>query len=107
MDQYKIFKLSSDSSVSKIVARKWIEVNDGSSGQYSVNKNIRFKTKMLRSDLYDYSDEGTAEGNTLNNRADKKLNLKKNTPVRSCISKIHDIFIVNAFGRSWYCYSNV
>ena len=26
------------------------------SGQYSVNKNIRFKTIMLRSDLCDYSD---------------------------------------------------
>ena len=36
--------------------KKWIEVNDLSSGQYSVNKNIRFKTSMLRSDLCDYSD---------------------------------------------------
>ena len=27
-----------------------------SSVQYSVNKNIRFKSSMLRSDLYDYSD---------------------------------------------------
>ena len=29
--------------------------NDLSSGQYSVNNNIRFKTSMLRSDLCDYS----------------------------------------------------
>ena len=36
--------------------KKWIEVNDLSSGQYSVNKNIRFKTSMLRSDLCNYSD---------------------------------------------------
>ena len=27
-----------------------------SSGKYSVNKNIRFKTSLLRSDLCDYSD---------------------------------------------------
>ena len=27
-----------------------------SSGQYSVNKNVRFKTPLLRSDLCDYSD---------------------------------------------------
>ena len=27
-----------------------------SCGQYSVNKSIRFKTSLLRSDLYDYSD---------------------------------------------------
>ena len=31
-------------------------MNDLSSGQYSINKNIRFKTSMLRSDLCDYSD---------------------------------------------------
>ena len=36
--------------------KKWIEVNYLSSGQYSVNKNIRFKTSMLRSHLCDYSD---------------------------------------------------
>ena len=34
----------------------WVEVNDLSSGQYSDNKNIRFKTSMLRSSLYDYRD---------------------------------------------------
>ena len=33
-----------------------IEVNDLSSGQFSVNKNIRFETPMLRSDLCEYSD---------------------------------------------------
>ena len=38
------------------MAKNWIEVNDLSSGQNSVNKNIRFKTSMLRSDLCDYSD---------------------------------------------------
>ena len=31
-------------------------VNDLSSGQYPVNKNIKFKTSMLWSDLCDYSD---------------------------------------------------
>ena len=33
-----------------------VELNDLSSGQDSVNKNRRFKTSMLRSDLCDYSD---------------------------------------------------
>ena len=36
--------------------KKWVEVNDLSSGRYSVNKNITFKTTMLRSDLCDYRD---------------------------------------------------
>ena len=37
MEHYKISNLLINSSVSK-----WIEVNDLSSAQYSVNKNIRF-----------------------------------------------------------------
>ena len=39
-----------------ICGKKWVEVKDLSSGQYSVKKNIRFKTSMLRSDLCDYSE---------------------------------------------------
>ena len=38
--------------MSKFVTKKWVEVNDLSSGQYCVNKNIR----LLRSDLFSYSD---------------------------------------------------
>ena len=34
--------LQNDSTVSKFVTRKFIEVNDLSNGQYSVNKNVRF-----------------------------------------------------------------
>ena len=43
--------LLNDSNVSKC-DKKWIEVNDLSIAQYSVNNNIRCnKTSMLRSDL--------------------------------------------------------
>ena len=55
MEHYKISKLLSDSIVSIFVTKKWIELNDLSSGQYSVNKDTRFKTSMLRSNLCDYS----------------------------------------------------
>ena len=34
--------LQNDSTVSKFVTRKFIEVNDLSNGQYSVNKNVGF-----------------------------------------------------------------
>ena len=44
MEHYKISKLLID----WIVSREWIEVNDLSSGQYSDNKNIRFKTSVLK-----------------------------------------------------------
>ena len=56
MEHHKISKLLNDSIVSKFVTKKWVEVNDLLSAQYSVNKSIRFKTSMLRSDLCDYSD---------------------------------------------------
>ena len=36
--------------------RKWIKVNELSGNQCFINKNIRFKTPMLRSDLRDFSD---------------------------------------------------
>ena len=38
------------------MARKWIEVNNLSRGQHFANKNIMFKTPMLRPNLRDYSD---------------------------------------------------
>ena len=38
------------------VTKKWIEVYDQSEGNYNVNKEIRIKTSMLRSDLCDFSD---------------------------------------------------
>ena len=38
------------------MTRKWIETKDLSGAQYSIKKNIRLKTPMLRLDLYDYSD---------------------------------------------------
>ena len=70
MEHYKISELLDDSTVSKYVIKRWVEVNDLSSGQYSVNKNIRFKNSMLRSNLRDYSDmyivvkgRGSATGN--------------------------------------------
>ena len=45
--------------------KKWIEVNHLSNGQYFIYKNIRFKTPMLREDLWDYSDEYIAVKGTL------------------------------------------
>ena len=51
MEQYKIATFLNDSTVSKFVTKECIETNDLSSGQYSVNKNIRFETSMLRSSM--------------------------------------------------------
>ena len=56
MGHHKISESSNYSTVSKFLIKKWIEVNDLLRNQYSVNKNIRFETIMLRSNLRDYSD---------------------------------------------------
>ena len=55
MKHHKIYKLLNYSIVLKFVTRKWIKANDLSGNQYSANKNIRFKTPILRSNLCGYS----------------------------------------------------
>ena len=42
--------------VPRFITKKWIEVHDQSGETYNTNKQIRFTTSMLRSDLLDYSD---------------------------------------------------
>ena len=99
------------------MTKKWIEVYDQSGGNYNVNKEIRIKTSMLRSDLCDFNDwyivvkgniivdkktftandfeapNNTADNatatNTANNSAfgEKKLVFKNNAPFISCIPK--------------------
>ena len=68
--------------------------------QYSANKNIRFKTPVLRSDLYDDSDAYvvvkrriTVTGDINGNTKHTKLAFNNNAPFRSCISKINNTFI--------------
>ena len=47
---------SDNKNLPKFVTKKWIEVYGQSQGNYNVNKEIRIKTSMLRSDLCDFSD---------------------------------------------------
>ena len=56
MENHEISKLLKDFTVLNFATRKWIKLNDLSGGQYSVNKNIRFKTRMLISNICDLSD---------------------------------------------------
>ena len=45
-----------DEDLPRFVTKKCIEVYDQLEKNYNVNKNIRIKTSMLRSDLCDFSD---------------------------------------------------
>ena len=42
--------------VPRFITKKWIKVHDQSGEAYNTNKQIRFKTSMLKSDLCDFSD---------------------------------------------------
>ena len=90
MEHYKISEVLNDSTVSKFVTKKSMEISDLSSGQYSAIKNIGFKTSMLKTDLCDFSDVVTivkgrinVKGSNPNNHEKKKLTYKNNAPFRS------------------------
>ena len=92
---------SDDKDLPRFVTKKWIEVYDQSEGNYNVNKEIRIKTSMLRSDLCDFSDayivvEGTITLEGDSNANKKKLAFKKNAPFLNCILKIDGVKIDNA-----------
>ena len=44
------------SQPSKFRTRNWTEKNDQSRETYNANSDIKFKSSMIRSNLYDYSD---------------------------------------------------
>ena len=58
MEYQKIINLLDDSSnkTSKFRTRNWVEINYESRGTYSDDKQLKFKTTMLKSSLCDYSD---------------------------------------------------
>ena len=58
MEYQKITNLLNNESnkPSKFRTKNWVEINDDIRGVYSPNKQIRFKTSILRSSLCDYSD---------------------------------------------------
>ena len=110
MEYQKIANLIDDNTLnqpSKFRTRNWIEINDESRGAYNVNSQIKFKTTMLKSSLYDYSDayilvKGTisinntaAQGAAANN-TDKKVIFKNCAPFTNCISEINNMQTDNA-----------
>ena len=105
MEYQKIADLlnSESNKPSKYRTRNWAEINDDIRGAYSPNKQIRFKTAMLRSSSSDYSDayilisvNNNAGASAAANNIGKKVIFKNCSPVTNCISKINNIQIDNA-----------
>ena len=91
--------------VPRFITKKWVDVHDQSGSaddRYKPNKQNRFKTSMLRSDLCDFGDAYiVVKGMTTDTRPgrimyDKKLALKNNALLTSCIFKTNNILIDNA-----------
>ena len=93
---------SDEKDLPRFVTKKWAKVYDQSGGNYNVNKEVRIKTSMLRSDLCGFSDahivvKGTTTVVRPNNaKRNKATVFKNNAPFINCISKINGVKIDNA-----------
>ena len=107
MEYQKIANLldSASDKPSEFRTRNWVEINDDIRGAYSPNKQIEFKTTMLRFCLCDYSDayllvkENISVNNTAaatTNNTNKKVIFNNCAPFTNCISKITNTQIDNA-----------
>ena len=92
---------------SKFRTRNWVEINDDIRGAYYPDKQIRFKTAMLRFGLCGYGDayilvnrnisvSNTAAAGAAANNTDKKVIFNNCAPFTNCISEINNTLIDNA-----------
>ena len=97
---------SASNQPSRFRTKNWVEINDDLRRGYSPNKQIRFKTTMLRFNLCDYSDayifgkgsitvNNTAGAGADANNTNKKVIFKNCAPFTNCISKINNTQIDN------------
>ena len=93
--------------VPRFITKKLIEVHDQSGKTYNTNKQIRFKTSLLTSDLCDYSDahivvkgiitvSTTVGVNEIRDKKNRPLAFKNNVPFISCILQINGTLVENA-----------
>ena len=98
---------SASNQPSRFRTKNWVEINDDLRRGYSPNKQIGFKTTMLRFNLCDYSDayifgkgsitvNNTAGAGADANNTNKKVIFKNCAPFTNCISKINNTQIDNA-----------
>ena len=110
MEYQKIANLIDDNTLSepsKFRTKNWIEINNESREAYNVNSQVKFKTKMLKSSLCDYSDayilvkgtitvNNTAAAGAAANNTNKKVIFKNCAPFTNRFSEINNTQIHNA-----------
>ena len=79
--------------------KNWVKINDASRGIYDKENQIRFKTSLLRSNLFAYGDTYTLvkrtttaakETDAAANNDNKKVIFKNCAPFTTCISRINN-----------------
>ena len=71
----------------KFRTKNWVEINDESCGTYNANRQIKFKTSMLRTILCDYSDVFILASTTItvpNTRTAVNPDNRKNIIIKNC-----------------------
>ena len=92
---------------SKFKTENWVEINDDSRGTYETNRQIKFKTTMLRLSLCDYSNryillKGTTPAANVTtatedtNNIGKRERLQNSTQFADYISQINNTQVDNA-----------
>ena len=110
MEYQNISNLIDDASNQpfKFRTKNWVDINCESRGTYNVNSQIKCKTTMLKSSLYDYSDAyilvkrkititGAADDAAARqaDRRDKGVEFKNCAPFTNYISEINNTQIDN------------
>ena len=114
MEYQKVINLLHNTSnqPSKSRTKNWVKINDESRRTYNTNSQVKFKTKMLKSSLCDYSDayilvkgtitvNNTAAADADVNNTNKKVIIKNCAMFASCLSEMNDtsdISVVNNNG---------
>ena len=90
--------------LSKFRTKNWVEINDDAHGRYNTKCQIKIKTSMLKSSVYDYSDayiilwgtisfQNTGTAANPNNR--KNIIIKNCVLFTDCVSEINNAQIDN------------
>ena len=88
-------------------AKNWVEISDESRGTYNINIQIKFKTTMPKSSLWDYSDayilvkgnikvNNTAADSFAGINTNKKVIFKNCPPFTNCVNEINNTQLDNA-----------
>ena len=107
MEYQKIISLleKTPNQPSKFRRKNWVEINEDARGTYNTNNQIKFKTKMLKSFLCDYSDTYILVGGpiTFPNRGTaanpnntKNMIIENCAPFTDCKSETNNMQIDNA-----------